>query len=276
MSAEPSDAVHTPSTDDTGPRIGCAGWSIATRDAALFGDGDSLLARYATRFDGVEINSSFYRPHRPATYARWADSVPPAFRFSVKLPRTITHDARLQRCGPALDTFLAAACHLGDALGALLVQLPPSLRYDARVAATFMAMLRRRWAGDIACEPRHASWLTAEADALLQRHRIARVAADPPRHAVDAQPGGTRSLAYWRWHGAPRIYYSDYPPDALARIAAQVSGCSSARRWVIFDNTAAGCAVANAAALQTLVKSSSPHHTGVWQDAASRRRPDDP
>ncbi|MEE7548042.1 DUF72 domain-containing protein, partial [Xanthomonas sp. Kuri4-1] len=131
-------------------RCGCAGWSLpaAVRDA--FGAGDSVLQRYATRFDAVEINSSFYRPHRPATYARWADSVPADFRFSVKLPRSITHDARLYRTGALLDAFLAEAGALGERLGRLLVQLPPSLAFDPRLASTFFRMLRRRWPGGVA------------------------------------------------------------------------------------------------------------------------------
>src|SRR5687768_14648643 len=108
-------------------RIGCAGWSIASRQAALFGDGTSHLARYATRFDVVEINSSFHRPHRQQTYARWAESVPRHFRFSVKLPRVITHDARLHGVGDALTRFADEIAGLGAKLGGVLVQLPPSL-----------------------------------------------------------------------------------------------------------------------------------------------------
>ncbi|MDR7193605.1 DUF72 domain-containing protein [Luteimonas terrae] len=231
-------------------RIGCAGWSIASRDASLFGAGDSMLARYATRFDTVEINSSFYRPHRAATYARWADSVPPDFRFSIKLPRAITHEARLAGCGALLDTFFEAAGGLGDRLACVLVQLPPSLAFDARTAATFFAMLARRWPGRVACEARHASWLAAQADALLARHGVARVAADPARHGDDARPGGSARFAYWRWHGHPKIYYSDYDADALDAIAAAVRA-GPAEAWVVFDNTAAGHAVRNAAALQT-------------------------
>lgn len=231
-------------------RIGCAGWSIASRDAALFGTGDSMLARYATRFDAVEINSSFYRPHRATTYARWADSVPAGFRFSVKLPKTVTHEARLRGCGATLDDFFAAAGGLGDKLDCVLVQLPPSLAFDARIAATFFAMLARRWSGRVACEARHASWLEPRADALLARHHIARVAADPARHLRDAQPGGSARFAYWRLHGHPKIYYSDYDAEALARIAADVRA-GPGHAWIVFDNTAAGHAIPNAAALQT-------------------------
>ena len=79
--------------------IGCAGWSIHKDVAGAFPDEGSHLERYAAVFPAVEINSSFYRPHQPQTYARWAASVPEAFRFSVKLPRSITHDARLRDVG---------------------------------------------------------------------------------------------------------------------------------------------------------------------------------
>ena len=244
----------SPRRADAAPRIrvGCAGWSIASTQRALVGDGASQLARYATRFDAVEINSSFYRPHRPATYQRWADSVPADFRFSAKLPRTITHDARLYRVAPLLQTFLGEVGHLGDKLGCLLVQLPPSLAFDARTAATFFAMLRRRWHGGIACEPRHASWFGARAEALWQRHGVARVAADPALDAAAAQPAGTAAPAYWRWHGTPRIYYSDYPDDVLQQLATRVVAATppTGEAWVIFDNTALGHALDNAATLQ--------------------------
>ena len=79
-------------------RIGCAGWTIPTEHSAVFGGEGTHLQRYASRFSCVEINSSFYRPHRTTTYARWAASVPDNFRFSVKLPKTITHEQRLQGC----------------------------------------------------------------------------------------------------------------------------------------------------------------------------------
>ncbi|MGH8076737.1 MAG: DUF72 domain-containing protein, partial [Lysobacter sp.] len=171
-------------------RIGCAGWSILSRHADLFGDGASHLARYATRFDVVEINSSFYRPHRSDTYARWAGVVPAPFRFSVKLPKTITHELRLQKTAKPLDRFAAEVAGLGKKLGGLLVQLPPSLGYDARVASTFFAMLRRRFNVPVACEPRHASWFEPGVESLWQRYDVARAAADLARLPAAAEAAG--------------------------------------------------------------------------------------
>lgn len=236
------------------PKIGCAGWSIPSRYATHFGPGDSLLARYATRFEVVEINSSFYRPHQRATYARWAASVPSSFRFSVKLPRTLSHDSGLVGVGPLLDRFLEEVTGLGDTLGALLLQLPPSLVLDMRRAGSFFRALRRRTPVPVACEPRHASWFSTQADALLQRHAISRAAVDPARVAAAALPGGAQAWHYWRWHGSPRMYYSDYPDAALVSLAAQMAqqpGQAQAP-WVIFDNTAHGFAIANALRLKVI------------------------
>lgn len=235
-------------------RIGCAGWSIPGRYADLSGAGDSALARYASRFNAVEVNSSFYRPHRPATWQRWAASVPRGFRFSVKLPREISHERRLRGAGPALDRFLDQVGGLGDRLGGFLLQLPPALAFDARGAATFLAMFRRRSDAPLACEPRHASWFTPQAEALLDRHDASRVAADPPRVAGGDRPAASAHWHYWRWHGSPRIYYSDYDEAALQALADAVRQAGGTRgAWVIFDNTAHGFAVANAARLQALL-----------------------
>ena len=122
--------------------IGCAGWSLARQYWSVFPDEGTHLQRYAARFNAVEINSSFYRPHRPETYARWAESVPEGFRFSVKLPRTISHEWRLHDCESLLKVFLEQCTQLGDKLGCLLIQLPPSFRYDADIAQRFFALLR--------------------------------------------------------------------------------------------------------------------------------------
>ena len=241
-----------------GVRIGCAGWSIPSRHASLFAPGDSHLSRYATRFDIAEINSTFYRPHQPKTFERWATSVPRHFRFSVKLPKAITHEARLHGTGDALTVFFDSLAALGSKLGGVLVQLPPSLAFDVRLAERFFAMLRRRSRARVACEPRHASWFTPAADAVFERHAIARVAADPATVADAARPGGARAGArwsYWRWHGAPRIYYSAYDDTALRSLATALAGEARSRApaWCILDNTAHGHAMADAARLQELV-----------------------
>lgn len=160
-------------------RIGTAGWSVPVRYAAELPKGDSQLARYAQALNAVEINSSFHRPHRRDTYVRWADSTPTGFRFSVKMPRAITHFARLKNCSAMLDRFVGEVTGLGEKLGVLLVQLPPKLAFDAEVAGAFFRELRARIDVPVALEPRHAGWFAPGLDAWLAEREIARVAGRP-------------------------------------------------------------------------------------------------
>jgi uncharacterized protein YecE (DUF72 family) len=231
--------------------VGTAGWSIPRQDKARFPAGESLLARYAKALPAVEINSTFYRPHRASTFERWAASVPRSFRFSVKIPNTITHDQRLTGSAKLLKSFLADLAPLGSRLGCLLVQLPPSLAFDARVARAFFTVLRKQFDGGVALEPRHASWFGTVGDRLLKSFEVARVAADPPRAEGDGEPGGWPGLVYFRLHGSPRIYYSSYEDDYLDALAGKLKSLKRARipTWCIFDNTTLGCATSNALSL---------------------------
>jgi uncharacterized protein YecE (DUF72 family) len=236
--------------------IGTAGWAIKKLHAAAFPQAGSHLERYAAVFAAVEINSTFHRPHRASTFTRWAASVPPSFRFSVKLPKAITHELRLVEALAPTDAFLEQVRCLGDRLGCLLVQLPPSLEWNAAIATAFFDALRERHAGDIALEPRHASWFTREPGQMLIERRIACVAADPPHGCLTVEPGGWDGLAYFRLHGSPRMYYSDYDRAALAELAARMQALANSAKpcWCIFDNTALGAATPNALALQEMLR----------------------
>lgn len=236
-------------------RIGTAGWSVPSRYADEMPRGGSHLERYARRLNAVEINSSFYRPHQRKTYERWARSTPAGFRFSVKMPKAITHEARLADCDVLLDRFVTEVTGLGDKLGVLLVQLPPSFRLDKPVAERFFRNLRARIDTPVALEPRHRSWFEPAVAVWLADLRIARVAADPAPVAEAGEASGWAGLAYYRWHGSPRIYFSDYDAAALSSLKRRLD--ESRRRgvptWCIFDNTALGAALGNALALSCSV-----------------------
>jgi len=231
--------------------IGTAGWSIPRQQASEFPLVGSHLERYARRLPAVEVNSSFYRPHRPQTYERWARNVPESFQFAVKLPREITHVRRLLDATQLLERFLSETGALGGKLGPLLVQLPPSFVFAESVAAAFFASLRDRFAGQVACEPRHPTWFTDEADAQLRHFEVARVAADPAVVPRAVAPGGWPGLVYYRLHGSPQMYYSAYEPEYLDALAERMSGsmAHAGMVWCIFDNTARGEATKDALGL---------------------------
>lgn len=232
-------------------RVGSAGWSVPSQYKDDVPPGGSHLERYARRLNAVEINSSFYRPHQRNTYERWARSTPKGFRFSVKVPKAMTHEHGLADCGALLDRFAAEVSGLGDRLDVLLVQLPPKLVLEKRVAGGFFRSLRKRLDVPVACEPRHASWFTPDANDWLATRGIARVAADPAKVPEGGEPGGWTGLAYYRWHGSPRIYYSDYDDAALAALGKRLAAHRKRGipTWCIFDNTASGAALGNALTL---------------------------
>jgi uncharacterized protein YecE (DUF72 family) len=200
--------------------VGTAGWTVPKQHLALFsapGEGGkrSHLERYASRLCCTEINSSFHRPHRRTT------------------------------------EFFDAVRGLGNKLGPVLVQLPPKLAFDDGIAREFFTTLRELHPGAVVLEPRHPSWFTASVDHLLRSFEIARAAADPPKGSkLAARPGGWQSPLYWRLHGVPRTYYSEYDENSMQAFAQQLQSLENVswndEVWVIFDNTALGHATANA------------------------------
>jgi uncharacterized protein YecE (DUF72 family) len=238
---------RTTGTLDGTIRVGTAAWAIPRDVRDRFPPDGSRLERYARVFRGVEINSSFYGPHRRSTYERWARSVPEEFRFALKLPKEITHTRRFADCAEPLDRFLDESAGLGEKRAVVLVQLPPSFAYDPVLAGAFFTLLRERYDGGLAFEPRHPTWFESGAEAVLQAHRIARVAADPAVVPAAAEPGGWDGLVYYRLHGSPRTYYSSYDDVSLDAIAARLRARPPGTPvWCIFDNTAFDAATSNA------------------------------
>jgi uncharacterized protein YecE (DUF72 family) len=243
--------------------IGTAGWAVPKQHTALFslptsGPKLSHLERYAGLLHCVEINSSFHRTHRLSSWERWAASTPPNFRFAVKAPKTVTHAAKLVNTGGALLEFFVGVRGLGDKLGPILIQLPPRLAFDDGVAREFFTTLRELHSGSVVLEPRHESWFATPVDRLLRGFEIARAAADPPKGSeLAARPGGWPGLSYWRLHGTPRTYYSNYEDLWLQTFAERLqieARSTGTEAWIIFDNTALGHATANAVSLQAALE----------------------
>lgn len=239
--------------------IGTAGWAIPANDRPSFPALGTALQRYASVLPCVEVNSSFHRPHRRSTWERWASTVPDDFRFAVKIPKAISHGHRLRDADDTLERFLGEVGGLGDKLAMLLLQLPPSLVFDAPMTSSFLHRLSSRITARIVCEPRHESWFAPEANALFVESEVARVAADPGRIPAAASPGGWRGLTYWRLHGSPVMYRSAYGEDRLQPYASMIAADVAADRpvWCMFDNTAASAALGDAFLLATMLETAS-------------------
>ncbi len=228
-------------------RVGCAGWNVPGDSAAEFPVDGSHLVRYSRVLNCSEINSSFYREHKPSTWERWRESVPEGFQFSVKAPRAITHDAKLKSEPEVLSKFLAQVTVLREKLGPILFQLPPSLEFERAIVTDFLTMLRQHFAGDVVWEPRHKSWFENDATEALSGFGVARVAADPACVPSAAHPGAASAIVYFRLHGSPRRYYSAYDKKFLHTLATTLAeSAATAKTWCVFDNTASGAAARNA------------------------------
>lgn len=230
--------------------VAIAGWSIRKEQSSLFAAEGSHLQRYASRFDAVEINSSFYGSHQQKTYERWAASVSDRFRFSVKMPKWLTHEQCLEDTGTELSRFLREISGLGSKLGCVLVQLPPGLAYDPRTVESFFTALRARYRGPAVCEPRHPTWFTGAADRRLDAHGVGRVAADPSCGDGGDEPSGSDRVAYFRLHGSPVTYHSSYSDEYLSAIEQRMRALAGRPVWCVFDNTARGAATTNALELR--------------------------
>ncbi len=240
-------------------RIGTAGWSLASRYKPDFPDSGSHLERYAAVFDAAEINTSFYRPHKPSTYEKWTAATPEGFRFAVKAPKAITH-AKDVDTSQDLARFMQEIAGLGSKLGPILIQLPPNRKFLEADATRLLSGFRHAHAGGLVLEPRHPTWFEDDAEELLVSLRIARVAADPPRAVGADAPGGWQKLVYFRLHGSPEIYRTSYGAERLRPIAASLHSASrtGADVWCMFDNTASSAATADALRLKLMMAQPQP------------------
>jgi uncharacterized protein YecE (DUF72 family) len=220
-------------------------------------------------FNTVEVNSSFYHLPLKTTFEKWAVETPKEFVFAIKLSRYITHLKRLEYVAEPLQNFLANAAGLGKKLGVVLVQLPPSLRYDARKAREFFKELRA--AGEdakirplrIAFEPRHKSWFTPEAIAeilpIMRKFRVSPVFAHSTR--FQSYPAEakyiTTSFVYLRFHGPRQMFASEYTDALLRPWARKVKAWRKEKPtlavFAYFNNDVNGYAPWDAQALQKLL-----------------------
>lgn len=210
------------------------------------------LEFYQREFPVVELNVTFYGTPRESTYRGWAAATGPEFRFVLKAPRLVSHAKRLVGCRQELEHFWSPARILGDALAAVLLQTPPSLRFDAGLLDGFPTSLPERFP-PLAWEVRHASFLADEALAWFEERRQTLVIADsggryPTVFAFTAPP------AYLRFHGPSGLYASPYSEAQLAGYVAWVRANipRDATVFAFFNNDVCGHAVTNARQLRAL------------------------
>lgn len=220
---------------------GTASWNIPKiAENDFFKEGEELL-RYASRLNAVEINSSFYRDHQLESYIKWGGITPEHFKFSVKLHQRFTHKSDLKIERDDLIINLEAIKGLGDKLGVLLLQFPAGQNFIADRMDKFYGVIREAYNGPVMIEPRNMTWLFRDSLKLMKKYKIGKVIADPEKC-----PGEVESeLVYYRLHGSPEMYISDYSFQYLDNLSQELTTYSN-EVWCIFDNTTFGYATLNA------------------------------
>jgi uncharacterized protein YecE (DUF72 family) len=233
-------------------RIGCSGWNYRHWRGVFYPDKLPVkrwLEHYAGTFDTVEINASFYRLPKPETFAKWREQAPSDFCYAVKANRFLTQAKKLKDCEEPLERMLGAMRHLGDRLGPILYQLPPSLHLNLQRLETFLALLPRDLTHVF--EFRHNSWLAAETLALLERHGASFCAHDMPGSATPRWATG--KAASVRFQGTAGKYVGRYSRAALVGWAVWL--CEQGRTvWVYFNNDIHADAIEDALALRSMVQ----------------------
>jgi uncharacterized protein YecE (DUF72 family) len=250
--------MKSPRISPTAPpraiHVGCSGWAYKHWRGILYPQGlpqTRWFDRYAELFDTVEINNSFYRLPPPETFAKWRDQAPPGFCYAVKANRFITQSKKLLDCEEPMARMMAAAVCLGDRLGPLLYQLPPSLKINLERLESFLKIVPR----DIAnvFEFRDPSWYQAETYALLDRYRASFCVHDMAGSVSDRIAVGP--VAYVRFHGGVGKYWGRYRDAALHSWAEWARDESRAGRsvWCYFNNDIHGHAIHDAQTLKSML-----------------------
>jgi len=232
-------------------RVGCSGWQYKHWRGNFYPTELPLkrwFEHYASVFDTVEINNSFYRLPEAATFAGWADRAPRGFLFAVKASRFLTHMKKLKDPEEPLERFFSRARALGRHLGPVLYQLPPGWKLDWERLEHFLHLLPRGVRHVI--EFREPSWHTPEVYALLERHRVSLCIHDMPGSATGRLRVGP--CVYVRFHGASGRYNGSYPDERLADWAGwlQQSAATGAEVYAYFNNDVGGHAPRNAVTLR--------------------------
>ena len=234
-------------------RIGTSGWEYrhwAGRFYPRDVPRDRWLEHYATEFDTVELNNSFYRLPDAEQFARWGRRVPSGFRFAVKASRYLTHIKRLRAPEEPMERFWIRARHLGPRLGPVLYQLPPRWTPDLDRLGAFLRVVPTE---PQAIEFRDRRWYAASTFELLDGAGVGLCLHDMPGAETPPRPIGP--LVYVRFHGAGAKYGGSYSSQRLSAWADRIAhwALDGTPVWAYFNNDAAANAVGDAQRLRALV-----------------------
>ena len=236
-------------------RIGCSGFHYLDWKEIFYPAGlpqKKWFEFYSTQFNTLELNVTFYRFPQLAFLQNWYDKSPPGFDFSVKAPRLITHFKKFTDCERYLSDFYGTIKEgLREKLGCVLFQFPSRLAYSPELLDRIIGQLDPSFMN--ALEFRDASWWMPEVYAALAANKITFCGHSHPVLPDDVVCNN--SVVYYRFHGVPKLYYSQYKRTFVKNVAEKVAGCVGVKKaYAYFNNTATIGAIRNAKYLQQLTR----------------------
>ncbi|MEO6584113.1 MAG: DUF72 domain-containing protein [Ferruginibacter sp.] len=228
--------------------IGCAGFNYPQWKKVFYPDKlpqRLWLSHYATQFNTLEVNATFYKLPTPATLLKWYDTTPANFVFTVKAPRNITHYKNFINCSDEINGFYKLIGDgLKDKLGCILFQLPPKFSYTKERLQLIIDNLTPQYNNVV--EFRHISWWQQAIISELEGNNIIFAGHSHPNGVPD-EVIINREISYYRFHGVPNLFYSAYDEAALMNFANTMLKCKAVTKaYVYFNNTASMAAIENA------------------------------
>jgi len=235
--------------------IGCSGFHYKEWKETFYPKGlpqRKWFDHYAEHFNTLELNVTFYRFPKLKLLTDWYAKAPDGFTFSAKLPRSITHFKKFEGTERMTADFYGLLKDgLKEKLSCVLIQLPPQLPYSDEKLEKIISQIDASFTNVI--EFRHESWWRKNVQTKLQKHKIAFCGVSFPKISFDDAVINT-PLCYYRFHGVPRLFYSEYDTSFLEKIYQQIKSNKKVKEaFIYFNNTASLAALKNARYFQELI-----------------------
>jgi len=235
--------------------IGCSGFHYREWKGEFYPQGlpqKNWFDYYTQHFNTLELNVTFYRFPTPAGLKGWYDKAPEGFTFSAKMPRLITHYKRFVDTASMVGDFYGLLAEgLKEKLACVLTQLPPQFSYSEEGLFSILEQLDNRFMNVI--EFRHASWWREDVELQLAAHGVSFAGVSFPAIAED-EAIVNNGIAYYRFHGVPRLFYSEYDRSFVETVFRQLNSSDAEKVFVYFNNTASLAALHNASQMKEMLR----------------------
>ncbi len=226
--------------------IGCSSYATPSWKTLFYPDGlpkKKWFDCYAKHFKTYELNSTFYRFPTMQSLQSWYDKVDDNFKFSIKVPKVITHLKRLQNCDKEIEDFyLATDEGLKNKLACILWQLPPSFSFSSERLESALRVMNPNFKNVV--EFRHESWWRDDVFKQLRKNNITFCNVNYPHLPTSIQQ--TTAIGYIRMHGNPQLFYSQYTEEEVETLYRDVYNAGFEEAYIYFNNTASTAAIINA------------------------------